>query len=86
MSQKTITVSGKTFSANQVANMMDGAPTTDGGTTKFVNLNGIEYWAEFREASDGYFAPATSKRENAAYVALGRIDMQQYSLPTWLEL
>ena len=56
--QKTLTISGKTFTGKQIAAKFDKSSMTNGGDY-IVNLNGEHYTANYRQMQD-YFAPVCS--------------------------
>lgn len=66
--QKSLTVSGKRFTGNQIANMFDSKNLVNCGSY-IVYLNGKKFFADYRQIQDQYFAPICSK-ENANAIAL----------------
>ena len=75
--QKQITINGKKYSGNQIADLMDESTVTDeSGAIKFVTFGKVtfpgigtltlEYACEYRhDDHDGYFAPVVGARERA---------------------
>lgn len=64
--QKTITVGGKTFSGRHIADLMDASRETTELGGKFIRLQGVEYYCQYRhDDGDGYFAPHVEARTRA---------------------
>lgn len=78
--QKTITISGKKFSAKGIEKLFDSDCMTN-GNDYIVCLNGHKFFANYREIQDAYFAPVCNKQNANAIVLIG-VD---YSF-TWLTL
>jgi len=72
MSQKTITISGKTYTPSAVDRLMQESDYhTANGYSCHIYLNGVGYYAAYRERGDDYYAPVCS-RAHAGYIQLRR--------------
>ena len=81
--QKTLTVNGKRYTGKQIANLFDKNEMTN-GEDYIVFLNGVKYYANYRQIQDAYFAPVCSKgRANSVSLMP---DNGIYSWSIWLEL
>ena len=83
MAQKTLTISGKTYTGKQIAAKFDKNNMTNGGEY-IIDLNGNKYFANYRQVQDDYFAPVCSAG-NADSIAL-MPDNGFYKYSIWISL
>lgn len=81
--QKTLTISGKTYTGKQIAQLFDKNNMTN-GDDYIINLNGEKFYANYRQMQDAYFAPVCDK-SNANAISLMRDD-GMYKWSIWLSL
>lgn len=80
--QKTLTVNGKRFTARQISRLMTSDNMTN-GDDYIVHLNGIKYFANYRQIQDPPYAP-TCQKADANAIALCP-DNGSYKWSIWLE-
>ena len=83
MTQKTVTISGKRFTAKKIDRMMDENNMTNGGDY-IITLNGELFYANYRQIQDEPFAPTCSRRDANA-IALMQDEGGYYRWSIWLD-
>lgn len=81
--QKTLTVNGKRFTAQQIAKLFDPANMTN-GNDYIVSLNGEKYFANYRQVEDQYWAPTCSAAKANAIALMPDNGSYSYSIWMWL--
>lgn len=64
--QKTITVNGQRYSTSQVDRMMTPETQCRHPGAYRIMLGGVEWIAEYRDPSDGYYTPVCSRSRAGA--------------------
>lgn len=82
MTQKTITVNGHRYTAQQVSKLMRPEEMTVGGDY-IINLGGEKFFANYRQHQDPPFAP-TCHKSKADSIAI-MPDDGSYKFSIWLE-
>jgi len=89
MPQKTITISGKTYTPAAVDRLMQASDyQAAGGYLYHINLGGIGYYAIYRVRRDGYtYYAHRCNRQDADYIHLlrGERGCQPSGEQMWLE-
>lgn len=82
MTQQTITIRGKRYTASQIDRLMDANEMTN-GDDYIITINGDRYYANYRQIQDPPFAP-TCDRDEANAIAL-MPDDGMYRWAKWLD-
>jgi hypothetical protein len=84
--QKSLTVKGKSYTAQQITSLMHDDHMTNGGDY-IVDLNGEKFFANYRhDEGDGYWAPVcTPERANSLKLEAERIVIRN-ARTFWLTL
>ena len=85
--QKTLTIKGKKYTGKQIEKFFDKNNMTV-GDDYIVDIDGLRFFAQYRQIQDAYFAPVCSK-SNANAIALIPQNSHfgySYSYDIWLSL